>query len=257
MTKTTKASNRALIRAANELKQRQELAFLDIAPRAYSEAVSRGELVRAIKLAAGEEPSKARLAELKQEAVIGRLTARLPVSAFPKDATETADKMEYVRSLVCNYVSPTVKELPEDKLGRRSETQQKAIRACDEWWSKLMAEIGFGSGKKQSEADAQKKQRLAGGAPNTGANNNPVRGADKASDKPAPSPTQEAMKTPKSKMSPVDACAHVERLASELLAFANKYAAALPTDYGMAVQTFKTSINTAHNSRLEREAASK
>lgn len=242
--------------AARALTANQELALMDIAPRAYSEGVSRASLITAIKTAGGANPDKARLASLKREAVIGRITARLPVSAFPKSAKETADKMEHARALVCDYVSPDVKDLPKGKTGRRTDIQQKAIRACDEWWSKLLAEVGFGKGKTQAEADKQKKQRAA--APNTGANNNPVRGADKSDDKApaaAPTPTQEAMKTPKSKMSPVDACGHVERLASELLAFANKYAAALPGDYGAAIQTFKTSINTAHNSRLEREAA--
>lgn len=251
----TIAKNKAAARKAVSVKAltaRQELALLDIAPRAYSEGVSRAALIAAIKGAGGTSPDKARLASLKREAVIGRITARLPVSAFPRSAKETADKMEHARALVCDYVAPDVKDLPKGKTGRRTDVQQKAIRACDEWWSKLLAEVGFGSAKTQAQADKEKKQRAA---TNVGTNATPVRGADKASDKPAATPTQEAMKTPKSKMSPVDACAHVERLASELLAFANKYAAALPTDYGMAVQTFKTSINTAHNSRLEREAA--
>lgn len=256
----TIAKNKAAARkatAARALTANQELALMDIAPRAYSEATSRAHLIAAIKTAGGANPDKARLASLKREAVIGRITARLPVSAFPKSAKETADKMEHARALVCDYVSPDVKDLPKGKTGRRTDVQHKAIRACDEWWSKLLAEVGFGKAKTQAQADKQKKERAA---TNTGANNNPVRGADKIDDKAptaptAPTATQEAMKTPKSKMSPVDACGHVERLASELLAFANKYAAALPTDYGMAVQTFKTSINTAHNARLEREAA--
>lgn len=254
MTITAKKSAARKATAARALTANQELALMDIAPRAYSEATSRAHLIAAIKTAGGTNPDKARLASLKREAVIGRITARLPVSAFPKSAKETADKMEHARALVCDYVSPDVKDLPKGKAGRRTDVQHKAIRACDEWWSKLLAEVGFGKAKTQAQADKQKKQRAA---TNTGANANPVRGADKTDDKTpaATTPTQEAMKTPKSKMSPVDACAHVERLASELLAFANKYAAALPGDYGAAIQTFKTSINTAHNSRLEREAA--
>lgn len=259
---TTSIAPRAgkLINLTGAGKAERETAFMAIAPLSFVENVSRAETLTNMRKALGKAPSEAMVALAKQEWQIGRIASRMTKADLPKgyNWTDTASRLEGARELLLNYaaaVKPGTKagKLKAGKVGRRNPVQQKLVQAAWEASSKLMAELELGNAKTQAQADKAKSSRAPhhnDGGPNAADTDNMPKGGKGTAD---PKPTLGAAGPVKHK-SAETACEYVEQMAATLLAFVNKNAALLPTDYGMAVTTFKTAINAANNARQERRA---
>lgn len=233
------------------------VAFTQIAPLSMIENTSRAESIANLAKALGASPSDAEVKTAQTEWTIGRVASRLAAGDFPKgtNVRDESARLEAARALVLHYAAPKqegkqARKLRAGQLGYRTETQHKAIRAADVAWAMVKAELGIGTGKTQKELNDQKRTRAT--------NANPVRGDGKGKDtaKPAHTPTlSETLPNGGKLKSAAEVCRIVETAAATLLALANKNAKLLPTDYGMAIQAFKTAINQAANARGEREAA--
>lgn len=236
-------------------KAQREMAFCSIAPLSFIENISRVESIANLRIALGASPSETELDTAKLQWIIGRVASRLPAAELNGTAgDETGTKQcEYVSDVVLHYAAPAkegakARKLRAGQKGRRTAVQHKAIRAAEEAWSLVKAELGLGNAQTLKERNAKKATRST--------NANPVRGDGKG-DKPAPTPTPTLSDTLPNggKMATArDVCRVVETAAATLLALANKNAKLLPTDYGQAVMAFKTAINAAANARVEREA---
>ena len=174
--KSAPASTRPIVSLKGKGKAARELAYLKIAPLSFVENASRAETISNLRAALGNAPSPVELQAAKDEWCIGRIACRLPDGEFPKGCTSSADKLEHARVLVFDYALPAKqggKAMPKGKTGRRTEVQDKAIRAANQAWSMIAAELGLGKAQTQSEADKKKSAKRA-------TNANPVRGKGKA-----------------------------------------------------------------------------
>ena len=235
-------------------KAKREGAYMQIAPLSFVENLSRAETIDNLRIALGASPSEAETKTAQTEWIIGRVAARLGASDFPKECREDADKLEFARKLVTNYAAPPKegskpRALRAGQLGRRSPTQHKVVRAAEEAWSLVKAELGLGAARTLKEKNAKQQAKAK-----RSTNNNPVRGDGKSDKGAAPDHSQLVAKPDKA-ASQEAACQHIVTQASALLAFANKNAALLPTDFGMAVQAFKSAVSKAMNAHEERKAA--
>ncbi len=219
----------------------RDTAFRDIQVHAFSEGVSRAALIDTIRKALGKTPTAQGLEVAQREFVIGRVTARLAPSDFPKAGMSTPDKLAYVRDLVMNYAMPPkdgVKSALRGKKGYRTVAQHKAIRAAAEAWSQVKAEIA----PEQSNAKTQAQKNAQKAAVKNGASAGSGRGKKAA---PAPALAHPELVKAPAEMTRAEACAHISTQAASLLSFANKYAGQLPADFGSAVRTFKAAIDKA------------
>lgn len=153
---TTRAASASLASAADEIvhlkgrgKAVRQQAYLRIAPLSFVEAQSRGESIANLRTALGAAPSEDELKAAQREWTIGRVASRLPAAEYPTGMDSSADKLEFVRKLVLYYIAPVAegskgRKLRKGELGRRSPVQHKAIRAADEAWSLVKAELGLG-----------------------------------------------------------------------------------------------------------------
>lgn len=228
-------------------KAKREAAYQQIASLAYVEQLSRADTIEAIRAALGKAPTEAELKAAQQEYTIGRVAARLPASEMPGklNARNDADRLEAARLLVTAYAAPPVegkksRPLRKGQLGRRSTVQHKVIRAADEAWSLVKAELGIGQARTQEEKNKRARSTNA----------NPTRGNAKAA-----APAHSELVKPGAPMDADSAVQHVMTQAASLLQFANKHAKHLPTDFGMAIQAFKKACNEAGNAHELRKAA--
>lgn len=227
-------------------KAARELAYMQIAPLSFVENISRVESIANLRAALGAAPTEAELKTAQAEWGIGRVASRLPAGEFPKGCTDDAAKLDFARDLVLYYAAPAqegkqARKLRAGQKGRRSVVQHKVCRAADEAWSQIKAELGLGTAQTQAERNKAKRSTNA----------NPVRGDGKGATKPSHS---ELVK-PAAALTADEAVSYVTTQAATLLAFANKNAKLLPTDFGMAIQAFKSAINKAANEREVRKAA--
>lgn len=246
-TKKQTVDARGFIVLKGKSNEARNMAFQDIQVRAFSEGVSRAELVETIRKALGKAPTTQALEIAQREFVIGRVAARLPAGEFPKAALDVVAKLDWARTLVCDYAMP-VKDGQRDtglrgKKGRRTVAQHKAIRAAAEAWSQVKAEVApeQSGAKTQAQKNAQKAAAVKNGA-SAGS------GRGKAQEA-APAVTlshPELVKAP-TEMTRAEACAHISTQAASLLSFANKYAGQLPTDFGKAIRTFKAAVDKAQS----------
>ena len=227
-------------------KSKREGAYLRIAPLSFVENLSRVETIANLQIALGAKPTDDEVKVAQVEWTIGRVASRLPAGEFPKDASDNADKLEYARKLVTLYAAPPkegtkARKLRAGQLGRRSPVQHKVVRAAEEAWSQVKAELGHGTAQTQAQRNAAKPTRAT--------NANPVRGDGKGA-----TPDHARLVTPAKAQTVDEVCAYVTTQAATLLAFANKNARLLPTDFGQAIQAFKSAINAAANAHEVRKA---
>lgn len=153
-------------------KVQREMAFMNIAPKSFAETTSRIDTINNLRLVLGSEPTETEVHAAQVEWVIGRVAARLPAGEVTKGLTDEADKLENARVLVCQYASPPVegkkaRKLRKDQIGRRTVGQHKVIRAAEEAWSLVKAELGLSAAQTQKERNAKKrKPHLNNGGPN-------------------------------------------------------------------------------------------
>lgn len=235
-------------------KAERERAYANIAPLSYVENISRAESVANLRKALGSAPSPDELKAAQIEWTIGRVASRLPASELPKDCMASNDKLQHVRKLVLQYAAPAKSakaKLRAGKIGYRTEGQHKAIRAADEAWSMIKAEIGLGTAKTQKEKDVQKRTRAT--------NANPVRGAGKADTKPSPEsvPTHAELVKPTAPVTSDDYVRHMTTQLGQLVAYDQKHARKRPTTHGNFAElllALKQEANAAANAYEVRKA---
>lgn len=198
-------------------------AFIAIAPHAYSEGMSRAQVVATIAAALGKSPTDGERAIAKSEYVIGRATARMPAYEMPKGIVDAADKLAFVRELVELYAAPvkdgvTPRPLRKGMKGRRTVAQQRVIRAAEEAWSQVLAETGHGKAQTQGQRNAAKAK---GRAPAMAGSTARGKGS-------APTPTHAELVKPVTAKSAADCVDHVVTQLAQLLAFTNKHAKLMP-----------------------------
>ena len=256
-TATRPASSRPIVSLKGKGKAARELAYLKIAPLSFVENASRAETISNLRAALGNAPSPVETQAAKDEWCIGRIACRLPDGEFPKGCTSSADKLEHARVLVFDYALPAKqagKAMPKGKTGRRTEVQDKAIRAANQAWSMIAAELGLGKAQTQSEVDKAKKAKRA-------TNANPVRGKGKAATQSVlvSAPTHEDLAgKPATPVSSDDYVRHITSTISTLVQYDAKHARKRPTTHGQFAEmllALKQEANRAANAYEERKAA--
>lgn len=251
------SKSNAIIAIKGKGKAQREAAYMQIAPLSFVEALSRNESVANLRVALGVSPSADEVKAAQVEWVIGRVASRLPADAFPKGDMSNSAKLEHARNLVVSYASPAqdgkaARALRKGQLGRRTVTQHKVIRAAEEAWSLIKAELGQGNAQTQAQRNALKSDSVKGkGAAMAGA------GKGKRNDLSAATttPTHAELVKPSVALSEDDACSYIMTQAATLLAYANKNAKVIPTDFGAAIQALKSAVNKAENARQVRKIA--
>ena len=251
-TETVRVAVSPVIRLKGRGKAARELAYMQIAPLSFVENISRVESIANLRAALGASPSEAEVKTAQTEWSIGRVASRLPAGEFPKGCVDDMAKLDFARDLVLHYAAPAqegkaARKLRAGQKGRRNVVQHKVCRAADEAWSQVKAELGLGNAKTQAEKNKGRVTRSTNG--------NPVRGDGKGKPGKGAAPTHSELVKPERMASEADVCQYVESISSTLLAFANKNAKHMPTDYGMAVQAFRSAIVKAANEREVRKAA--
>lgn len=223
-------------------KAKRELAYIQIAPLSFVENISRVESIANLRVALGASPTEAETKTAQVEWVIGRVASRLPASEFPKGCTSDDDRLEFARNLVLRYAAPAkrnangkVPSLRAGKVGWRNESQHRVVRAAEEAWSQVKAELGLGNAQTQSQRNAAKAAKRS-------TNGNPVRGEGKGkATGNADAPTLSNRKA----SGKAEAHRVIETAAATLLAFVNKNAGIVGGAYGEAVHTFSSAIMIA------------
>jgi hypothetical protein len=240
ITETARIAVSPVITLKGAGKAKRELAFMQVAPLAMIDTLGRADMIANLRIALGSNPTEGELKTAQVETTIGRVAARLPVAELPKGCTDDSARLEFARDLVLFYAAPAqegkaARKLRSGQKGRRSVTQHKVIRAADEAWSQIKAELGAGTAKTQSEKNAGRVTR----APS-------MAGSGKGASKDA-TPTHAELVKPGKPLTADDAVAYVTTQGATLLAFANKNAKLLPAPFGAAIQAFKSAINAAAN----------
>lgn len=240
----------AIVKIANPIialkgrgKAERELAYVQIAPLAFRETLSRDETIAAIRKALGSKPSDAETLAARNEYVIGRAAARMPKAEWPKGSSDDSAKLEHMRDLVLHYAPPAKPDVKARKLkagqkGRRSAGQQRVIAAAWEAWSQIKAELGLGNAQTQAERNATKK-----------------RGTKARKSETAAKPAHSELVTPAKAVDADEAHAYVMHVASTLQLYADKNAKVIDTAHGSAIRAFKQAINKAANEYAVRKAA--
>lgn len=245
-TETVRVAVAPVISLKGRGKAQREMAYMQIAPLSFIENISRVDSIANLRAALGASPSEAETKTAQTEWSIGRVASRLPAGEFPKGCTDDMARLDFARDLVLHYAAPAqegkaARKLRAGQKGRRNVVQHKVCRAADEAWSQVKAELGLGAAQTQGERNKAKRSTNA----------NPKRGDGKGK---APSHS-ELVKGTERMNNEADVCQYVESISSTLLAFANKNAKHMPTDYGTAVQAFRSAIVKAANERELRKAA--
>lgn len=243
-------------------KGMRETAFASIAPQSYVESKGRAAVCSSIAIALQLPPMESRGGFVvdetlrnacKIEWMSGRVADRVDDSEFPDTVTDVVAAIDYVREQIRFYAAPSEAKGKAPKLrayqkGRRTPTMHKAIRASEQAWSQVEAELGIGGAV--PEKKRKRKARAAAKAtsqstlvklPGGGIAALPT-GADIAG-------------KPAEKVTARSGTQHVVGQLAALQQYVNKYAKVLPADIGMLVQRAKREADTAMNALLEREAA--
>lgn len=243
--KSIAAPKAHVFKGANKLVR--TTALQGVASLSYAEAQSRGDIIAQLRLVAGKSPTDADIATMRAEYIIGRVAQRFADADLPKAGLSVADRIAHARNVVTSYAAPAKDGVKANKLragqtGRRTVAQHKVIRAAEEAWSGVKAELGFGAAQTQAERNKAKAKR----APQMS-----KEGA-KASTVGTGITHTELVKSD-GPMDKATACQYLESMAATMLAFCNKHAAVLPTDYGMSVKRFNGSMSTLGKARTAAE----
>lgn len=252
----TNTENTLTITLKGRGKAKREAAYHTIAPLAFVETESRADTIAAIRNALGNNPDAQAIAIARQEYAIGRVASRLPLAETklgkaPMAKTEQS-RLSVARLLVTSYAQPpaaTAKAAPKlrrGKIGYRSVTQHKVVRAAEEAWSQVKAELGLGTAQTQAERNAKKRaphrNGKAGDQPAT--KKAKIAAAKLALDGLDAGTVASMVKPPKPETR-ADVVAYIEQQAATLLQFVNKHAGLVPASYGAPVKAFQSAIATA------------
>lgn len=213
-------------------------ALAGLASLAYVEGKSRADVIAQLRIALGKSPTPADISGAALEYVVGRVALKLADSKL-----SIVDQIAFARQIVTQYAAPAkdgvkAKALRKGQLGRRTPEQHKAVRAAEGVWYLVNAELGYGAS--QTQADKNKRQAAQAGTTKRGK---------------AAAPTHsELVAGPKLAANADESAAMVMQLASSLLAYANKNAATLPTEYGMSIKRFHGAIAALDKARVPADA---
>ena len=212
-------------------------AFGRIATLSFSETISRDACIANLRIVLGPKPTPVQLASAKAQWIIGRVAARLTAGTYTGKDLSPAACIAFASDVVLHFASPAkdgvaARKLRKGQKGRRSIAQHKLVRAAEEAWSQVKAELGEGKAKTQAERNKGRITRK----PRTATTATPPTHA-------------QLVAAPKKAANANDACGYLESMAATMLAFSNKNAALLPTDYGTAVKAFKRAIDDATKAR--------
>jgi hypothetical protein len=208
------------------------VALAGVATCAYVEGKSRADVIAQLRIALGKSPTPPELLAAKIEYVVGRVAQKIGDSKM-----SIADQLDFARKLVTQYAAPSkdgVKSKLGKKLGYRTPAQHSAIRAAEVAFYAVNGELGFGTGQTQKEKNEKQ-----------------TRGTKARKESKAPTHS-ELVAGPKLATSPADACAMIQTLSASLLAYANKNAAMLPTEYGLSIKRFHGAIAELEKGRTSR-----
>lgn len=223
-------------------------ALAGIASLAYVEGKSRADTIAQLRLTLGSKPTVDEVNAAKVEYIVGRTAQRLATPDVPRADMSVADRIAFARDLVTLYAAPAQDGVASRKLrkgqkGRRTVAQHKVVRASEEAWSQLKAELGIGAAQTQGERNAKKRAPAMKGSTKRG--------------KGGAVPTHgELVKAP-APLSAGDACQHIVSQAAMLLAFCNKYAKLMPAEYGASVKRFHGAIMQIDTDRRAAEGGIK
>lgn len=212
-------------------------AFEGIAPYAYSEGKSRAATIDNLRVALGKAPSDVQVETAKREWCIGRVAARLSSTDLNSGVDDDASaRLGFSRLLVTSYAAPikdgtTAKKLRKGQLGRRTVSQHQAIRAAEQVWSQLLAELGLNSAQTQKAANAKKRAPATAGSTARGKN--------------AQAATLATIGKPSIVKDAKGAMDHIGLQLASLLAFCNKNAGVVPSGVGIAVKAAHSNVMAA------------
>jgi hypothetical protein len=224
-----------------KLKVVRQAAFAGVASLAYAEGKSRADTITQLRLTLGAKPTENDVAACRIEYIVGRVAQRFADVDLPSPTLDVAGRIAHARNVVTLYAAPVADGVKANKLragqlGRRTVSQHKIIRAAEEAWSQVKAELGIGAAKTQAvknkakRAPQMSKEGAKASTVGTGITHTELVKADGPMDK-------------------ATACQYLESMAATMLAFCNKHAAVLPTDYGMSVKRFNGSMSTLAKAR--------
>lgn len=226
-------------------KAQRELAYVKLAPLAFIDSQSRGELISTLRNALGSNPSDVEVEAAKQQVRIGRIASRLPANVYPDNvAGNVPALLAWVTTQMRDYAAHDAKKLKPGQQGRRSEAFDKAMAASREYLSQIMAEVGTGNAKTQKEKNDQKATRAT--------NANPVRGDGKGA-----KPGHAELVKPTAPANGDDYVQHMQTQMASLTGYDQKYAKARPVEYGRFAELLmqlRTVGNEAANAYQLRKA---
>lgn len=246
---TTSINFASLLTFTGAGKAKREKAFSAIAKLAQLETTSRDALIADCKAALGTAPSDPEVAAVRLQVQIGRVAGKITrkhLATPAQVAAYDADPLAFALDLVTKYAAPpkegaALRQLRAGQIGRRTVAQHQLVRASDEAWSKLAADIGIGGAETRAAKKAKENKRAA----RTADTKSETKAAEFGKDtgKPDHATLSQAVKP----LGADDAVQHVTSQASALLAYANKYASVMPAGMGAAIQAFKAAVNKAAN----------
>lgn len=230
----TIAAAKALPFAKGKGAAERTVAFEDVVTGAYIEGKSRADVVTMLRGALGKAPTEPQVAACRSEYIIGRVAAAL------KEGADAGAHIAAARDVVLHYAAPVkdgvkARALRKGQKGRRSIAQHKAVRAAEEAWSQLKAEV-----LPQASAATTQKERNAKKAGRA-----PAMAGTTARGKAGQGITHSELVKGDGPMTAEAARDYLNGMAATLLAFCNKHAGVVPTDYGTAVQAFKSAADKA------------
>lgn len=203
-------------------------AYSSVSAFAYIEGKSRAETIDTLRKALGNKPSPDAIEACKVQYVIGRVAFKLA-----DKAKGIVEHIAFAEDVVTSYAAPVkdgvkARPLRKGQKGRRTIEQHKAVRAAEEAWSQVKAELIPTASNAKTQAERNKAKRGTKSVPTN-----------------ATAPTHSELVKPATALTPVEARQHMVTQAASLLAFANKNAALLPTDMGTAIRAFHKAIAKA------------
>lgn len=205
-------------------------AFNSIAALAFIEGNSRAAVISAVKVALGrafkygvEVPKATKagkaLSAVRTQYIAGRMASSLGFKA---------DKIDEAIAIIGYANAAGTGELKKGQTARRTPVQERAYAAAREYWSKLLADLGIGKAK--TTADKNKAARAPRMTTTTEAKEAPK--------------VDNSAKTEKPKTKEQTA-AHIEHMASTLLAYVNAHAKIVSPALSSAVHDFKLAVSKA------------
>ena len=239
-------------------KAARAAAYADISKLSFAQATSRATCIANVRIALGTSPSESEVRACKDQWMVGYIAFRLPASKVPLVQSEE-QRIARAADLLLRYSHPPAegvkaRQLPKGKIGYRTLTEQKIVRAAESACSPFFAELGLSNAQtlKTKGAKAAAKAKAPGAPTMAGT------GKGKAAT-PAPvAPSHAQLVKPAAPVTSADYVNHMQTQLAALLAFDSKYASKRPTTHGAFAEqlaALKQVANKAANDFAERQAA--